>query len=376
MKNKRFYVILAMVLIILLAISLKYTVFKSSPEKPEEMTTQENTTEEITAQESEPEQNGYLSITYTTSDSSVETERMMNFYTYDLATGKLDNRAQIPYSSQYALGVVSLSDNKIYYTHREINEIGNADHLYEYDILDGKSTLLETENRAYNDIVPINGNLLVTTVPAHAIGTAMFDLKEGTFSFLHKQSAKQDGYMDFPYTTRPVALNYNYQYESFINTEVIEDDLYDPDVRRGLKPLDFHISIVDVNFNVKSKYIFTVPSLMDSEVEAVAQTSSDTAILMIDVPSTKAELETEYEFYRINFSDQSCEKIDSPFPKMMYIDNFITVDNGKSYYVLGYTTEGISGLFYYDCSNNNVTPILLDDMEVNDHVVNYCFVKY
>lgn len=116
---------------------------------------------------------------------------MMNFYTYDLSSGKLDNKAQIPYDSQYALGVVSLSDHKIYYSGAGKKKDGSVrnstDHLCEYNLLNEKSSVLEKENCAYNDIVPIgNEKLLVTTVPVHAIGTALFDLNTKTFSHLYK----------------------------------------------------------------------------------------------------------------------------------------------------------------------------------------------
>lgn len=180
--------------------------------------------------------------------------------------------------------------------------------------------------------------------------------------------------MDFPYTTRPVKLNYNYKYKTFINVYVAEKDLYKFSVRSGKKPLKYHIALVDNELNIKNEYIF-LHSILYSDVQAVAQISSNSAILMIDVPSTKKKTEKEYEFYKINFSKQSCKKIDSPFPNILYVNDFLTIDDGKSYYISGYHTDGRSGLFHYDCSTDDVTPILLDDSEKGSHVVNFCLVN-
>lgn len=45
-----------------------------------------------------------VSITYTSQDFTVESGRMMTFYTYDPVTSVLENRAELPFESQYALG--------------------------------------------------------------------------------------------------------------------------------------------------------------------------------------------------------------------------------------------------------------------------------
>lgn len=92
----------------------------------------------------------YLSITYTTEDFTVESGRMMTFYTYDPVTSELDNKAEIPFESQYALGVVSLRDEKIYYTKTVGYEGRTVDHLFEYDMTNGMSTMLEEDHCAYN----------------------------------------------------------------------------------------------------------------------------------------------------------------------------------------------------------------------------------
>lgn len=80
-------------------------------------------------------------------------------------------------------------------------------------------------------------------------------------------------------------------------------------------------------------------------------------------------------FYVIDYTENSCKRVKSPFPKMLYVDNYITADDGRSYYVSGQTKDDRSGLFFYDCSQNTVEPILLDDWEREDHIVNFNLVK-
>ena len=60
---------------------------------------------------------------------------------------------------------------------------------------------------------------------------------------------------------------------------------------------------------------------------------------------------------------------------MRYIDNFITLNDGESYYISGENTDGTSGLFLFDCSNHTVKSILLDDIKREGHIVNFCLVK-
>ncbi len=381
MKKKWLYSITLIVVIVIAVTACKFIFFKESEkstiqQNQKEIKQEEKETKQKDITESNEEtlkEKGYLSITYTCSDPSVKTGRMMNFYTYDLESGKLDNRAQIPFDSQYALGVISLSDQKIFYSGAAKKKKGgvrqSSDHLCQYDLLNGKTSELEQENCAYNDIVPIgNGKLLVTAIPVHAIGTGIFDLNTKKFSYLYEQSKNEDGYIDFPYTTRPVKLNYNYNYKTFINTYVLEKHLYSYGVRSGKKPLKYRIALVDNELNIKNECIFNL-SLFYGDIGAVAQTSSDSAILILYLENSMKQ-----EFYKVDFSKQTCKKMKSPFSGMSYIYSLITIDDGKSYYIKGIHKDGRSGLFYYDCSNDKATPILLDDSEKENHIVNFCFV--
>ena len=249
--------------------------------------------------------------------------------------------------------------------------MGNADHLYEYDLSGTATIQLEDVGCAYNDIIQISSSkLLVTTIQTHAIGTAVFDLDTHQFSYLYPKKMNSDGYKDFLQTTRPVPLNYNYRYGTFINVSVSEKAFYGYRVRNGTKKLRYRVALVDEDLNIQSKCIFE--SLLGREISAIAQISSDKAIARVyDLDNDKTE------FYEFNFAKNNYVQIDSPFPKMSIVDNFITVDDGKSYYLKGTRKKGVSGLFYYNCMTNKVTPILLDEQEgeQESHVVNFCLIK-
>lgn len=327
-----------------------------------------------------PKSKEYLSITYTTSDSSTKTGRMMNFYTYDILSDKLTEHAKIPFDSQYALGAVSLSENKIYYTQGV--EAGDSersvDHLFEYDLGNQRSAELEESNCAYNDIIPIKGKLLVTTIPVHAIGTGLFDISSKKISYLYDTSVNEDGYEDFLFRTEPTPLNYNHHYERFVNVSSLEKDFYNERVRDGEKALKYRIALVDDELNVKNECTYSLKSIIDYRIAAVTQISKEKVLLLVQKDLSEdedSELECENQFYVIDFTDNSCKKVKTPFPKMRYIDNFITVDDGESYYISGENTDGASGLFSYDCSNGTMKAILLGDLKEDNHVVNFCLIK-
>lgn len=319
----------------------------------------------------------YLSITYTTEDFTVESGRMMTFYTYDPVTSELDNKAEIPFESQYALGVVSLRDEKIYYTKTVGYEGRTVDHLFEYDMTNGMSTMLEEDHCAYNDMIPVQDKLLLTTIPVHAIGTAAFDLEIKKFNYLYEMSLNENGYMDFPYETEPlVRLNYNYKYGKFVNVYTKEKDRYDPEVRGGEKPIKYRIALVDKDLNITAEYKHLKKSFVDYNVRAACQISSDCALVLLEKDLSDDEdsdVEVKYEFYMVNFSEKSCKKVKSPFPRMKYITNFVTSDDGKSYYISGTCMDGTSGLYYYDCSKDDVKMIMPNSVK-GGHVVSFCLI--
>uniref|UniRef100_A0AAE9TKB8 Lipoprotein n=1 Tax=Paenibacillus polymyxa TaxID=1406 RepID=A0AAE9TKB8_PAEPO len=79
------------------------------------------------------EQGQYLSMTYTEYMNGKNTDKgmVMRVMTYDLSSKKMTKLADVPYTSQYPLSVVSLPDHKIYYS-ADVDDKG--DQLFSYDL--------------------------------------------------------------------------------------------------------------------------------------------------------------------------------------------------------------------------------------------------
>ena len=312
----------------------------------------------------------YLSITYDTNDSTVSaTGKMMNFYTYDLDTKQLTNRAQIPFGSQYALGAVSLDNNKVYYTKREVNDQGYPDYLYEYNLNTKESKLLESENRAYNDIVPIGNKLLVSAIEG-GNNPAVFNLDTKKFSYLYEKNGyAEDKYFSSP----PIPFGYNVNTKKFLYVYVDKKQSYDTNYRKGepgdKTPIPHHINLMDIDFNNQEVYTFQT-----EEVQFATQISDDKIICTT----------TEHPFgvgkkkaYLLDIKKQELKELSSlPMPKMTSVFNSYTIDEGETFYVAGMDKDKRRGVFYYNTKTDTVEPILLDNNETGGHVVNFTMLEY
>lgn len=319
-----------------------------------------------------PVKHRYLSITYDTNDSTVPaTGKMMNFYTYELDTKELVNRAQIPFRSQYALGAVSLENNKVYYTRREITGTGNPDHLYEYDLNTKESKQLESENRAYNDIVPIGNKLLVSAIK-RGTNPAVFDLDTGKFSYLYEKN----GYGDDKYLiSPPVPFGYNVNTKKFLYVYVDREQAYDISYMKGdpstntKTPIPHNITLMDIDFNNQETYTF-----QSEEVQFATQISEEKIIC--------TTTERPFSFgkkraYLLDIKKKELKELTSlPMPKMMHVYNCFTLDEGKTFYVAGRHEDKRSGVFLYDTETDNVEPILLDNAETGGHFINFTMLEY
>ncbi len=312
-------------------------------------------------------QHPYLSITYVTNDPEVpETGKMMNFYTYDVGSNTLKKQAAIPYHSQYALGAVDLKRNKVYYTNREINEIGNADHIYEYDIASKQSVCLESENRAYNDIAVVGDKLLVSAIRA-GNNPAVFDLNTRQFTYLHEKK----GYEESRYAcSPPIPLGYNLNTQKFLYVYVEQERLYDKQYRSGenQSTIPYHIALMDINLEHQQTYTF-----YEEEVQYATQISENQILCQTtDGPHGTGNRKA----YLLDMSTQQLTQLDAmPMPKMASVMDCITIDNGKTFYVAGVSTDGTSGVFRYDTAQDLVEPILLDDAQ-GGHFVNFTMSAY
>lgn len=86
-------------------------------------------------------QGQYLSMTYTeyVNGKNADQGMVMRVMTYDLSSKKVTKLADVPYTSQYPLSVVSLPDHKIYYS-AGVGDKG--DQLFSYDLNTKKTNSL------------------------------------------------------------------------------------------------------------------------------------------------------------------------------------------------------------------------------------------
>lgn len=105
----------------------------------------------------------YVSITYGINDNTTDTGRRIQYYTYSIDKKKLDLQCSIPFAAQYGTGVVSLANQKVYYSGRAGKNANDS--ITEYDLKTGETHALENENAKYNDIAIVdNHTLLVTAI--------------------------------------------------------------------------------------------------------------------------------------------------------------------------------------------------------------------
>jgi len=309
----------------------------------------------------------YLSITYVTYDATVpETGKMMNFYTYDITSKELKNQAKIPFHSQYALGTVDLKRNKVYYTNREINNIGNADHIYEYDISTKQSCCLETENRAYNDIIVVDDKLLVSAIRT-GNNPAVFDLDTHKFHYLYEK----DGYDEDAYfCSPPVPLGYNLNTKKFLYIFVEREKSYDKAYRAGSNTatIPYNIALMDTDFENQELYTF-----YREEVQYATQLSDNKIICQTtDGPHGTGNRKA----YILDMLTKELTQLkELPMPDMAGVIDCITIDDGKTFYVAGESIDGLKGVFKYNIEQNKIEPILLDD-DNGGHFVNFTMAKY
>ncbi len=118
-----------------------------------------------TGKDSSSKKTGYLSITYTKYNDQKGPENGMTvgLVKYDIDKKISTEMMSMNYSSQYPLGVISMRDNKIYYTAGSKLAAGN-DELFSYDIATKKSVQLTEGLFAINYILPRDKDIIIVGV--------------------------------------------------------------------------------------------------------------------------------------------------------------------------------------------------------------------
>ena len=311
----------------------------------------------------------YLSITYGINDDTTDTGIRTQYYTYDIDEKKLDIRCSIPFAAQYGTGVVSLANQKVYYSGR-IG--GNAnDSLIEYDMKSGEIRALENENSTYNDIAIVDSHTLLVTAISRENGCnwpATFDLNSRTFTYLY--DANNISYS--LYSTRAGRINYNYIYNKFVDVFVNENEFYSPKFRSNEVAIDYNIALVSPNLLINTENMFTKKTKIANDIYMGTQISDNSILLQV------VDDNGNRFFYLVDLLNKSIKEIDCPFKNATYITDCVTLDQGKTYFVLGGFQHGKeiqkNGLFYYDTNTKQAEPILVNNNSIQGHVINFTIV--
>ena len=327
----------------------------------------------------EDESHPYLSITYGRDNPDNFTGRDMVFYTYDIVTGELEEQCVIPFDSQYACGLVSKADNKVYYSSRsEPNTLGVCDGLWAYDLVTGKSSLLETNNWSYNSITMIRpGKLLVMAVTKeHPIIPALFDLETNSFTYMPEAN---DEPFDL-YTFGPTEAVYNSGTHEITCIFQNEDEIYTTEFGSNETPVDTYIAVASEDMVKDPKRTFAVSLKVEDQVLSATQISENELLVVIfhmdmDPFAAGSGLDTEYRLYSLVFEDGKGTL--TPVGSLdLSTSKWGTIDGGKTFYFLRQSEEEPKrGLYSYCAETGEITPILLGDPETNGHVVSYTILN-
>ena len=325
----------------------------------------------------------YLSITYGRNNPDMPLGREIVFYTYDPAAGELQEVCTLPFNARYASGVVSLENQMVYYSRRmEEEDPASDDCLWAYDLASGESTRLEHENFSYNDITIVDPDtLLVMAVKAgeeHVITPALFDLTDGTFTYL----PEVNGEPLTQYSTGASAINYNGCTGQFCYIYRDQKEMYLPEYLGMRLPIDVHIGLVGADLVKEPEKIYTAQWKSTKDIDWLTQVTDDTILMQVGTEVIDPENPTvnhdEIAYYTIAFGaeDAVLEPAAPPFPDAACVNliNCQTLDGGKTYYLQMNRVDDTSGLFSYCTDTGELRPILLNDDAQEGHVVNFCAV--
>lgn len=312
----------------------------------------------------------YLSITYGINDDTTDTGRRTQYYTYNIDEKKLDIRCSIPFAAQYGTGVVSLANQKVYYSGRTGKNTNDS--INEYDIKTGETHALENENATYNDIAIVDNNTLLVTAISKKDGCnwpATFDLNSRTFTYLYDVNNISDSL----YSTRAGRINYNYIYNKFVDVFVNQDEFYLPKFRLNEVAIDYNIALVSPDLLINKENTYAKKTKIADDIYMETQISDNSVLLQVIDDSQDKRI-----FYLADLKNKSIKEIDCPFSNALYITNCVTLDQGKTYFVLGGFQNGKevqkNGLFYYDTNTKQAESILMNNDNNKGHVINFTIV--
>ncbi|MBM7107343.1 hypothetical protein [Brevibacillus laterosporus] len=348
MSRKRICFIMVMIFTLLLPGCMEQAV----NQKSQIMTTQNEKTHNL---------GDYLSITYTEYANGKDTTdgMVMRVMSYDLQSKVMAKLADIPYTSQYPLSVVSLMDNKIYYS-ADVQDKG--DQLFSYDLQSKKTEQLSKELFAINYIVPTTkkGPIILAAVKKgeRVLKTVLYD----------KQKHKLDFMDDKDLDSNTWAVSYNKQVNKsylarFSENEREKQRNISNKQQIAMVPPDY--TVVELNNETKKER----PIISLKKEQIIALSSTGNQLFLITSPSINRP---PIEYSLVDSKTGKRTKLDLPISSRS--DVYLSHD-AKGIYYLGSTSKKDfnmgRGIYYYDFATKKIQTIFLQE---NGFINNFMLV--
>ncbi|MCP3776416.1 hypothetical protein NLX71_24530 [Paenibacillus sp. MZ04-78.2] len=338
MKRNWFSILSVVAIIILLALNIGCNSSSIGSNVPPEKS------KTITA---ESQRGDYLSITNTEYVNGVDTDdgMVMRIYTYDINSKVLSKVDDLPYTSQYPLSVVSLKEDKIYYS--AAGE-GKGDQLFVYDNKTKTSQRLTNELFAINRIIPhaAENKLIMTAVKKgeRPLKVVFYDKQSKQMSTVNDRDMDTTVW-DISYdpeTNKTYAASYseNEQSKNIEKANRTQTELIPPKNQ-----------IVEIDNNSMEQR-----SVIELENEQILRLTARGEQILIATARHINKDPVEYSFINIKTGER--QRIDLPIKARSGL--FLSQD-GKGVYFLGVSEKEDNGrgIHFYDFNTQKTEPIFL-----------------
>ncbi|MNW29538.1 hypothetical protein D3C74_63950 [compost metagenome] len=296
-------------------------------------------------------QGQYLSMTYTEYVNGKNTDKgmVMRVMTYDLSSKKMTKLADVPYTSQYPLSVVSLPDHKIYYS-ADVDDKG--DQLFSYDLNSKKTEQLSDNLFAINRIVPTTpeGPLVLAAVKKgeRTLKTIFYNKSTHTMQFLHDENQDMNTW----------SVSYNSSKSATYISQFSEngrDKQRDIATKKQSTMLPPDYKVTEINNATKQER--SVITLKNEQILSLS--SSNDQLLLV---TARFINHSNPEYSLVDIVTGKRTKLELPISSRSFI--YMSPD-GKGIYYLGSASqknqEEGRGVYYYDFTSKIQTPIFIQE---------------
>lgn len=290
-------------------------------------------------------------MTYTEYVNGKNTDKgmVMRVMTYDLSSKKMTKMADVPYTSQYPLSVVSLPDHKIYYS-ADVGDKG--DQLFSYDLNSKKTEQLSDNLFAINRIVPTTpeGPLVLAAVKKgeRTLKTIFYNKSTHTMQFMHDENQDKHTW----------SISYNPEKKTIYNTQFSEkeqDKRSDIASKKNTFTTPANYKVTEINTNTKQER----PIITLKNEQILSMSSSNDQLLLV---TARFINHGNPEYSLVDIATGKRTKLELPISSRSFI--YMSPD-GKGIYYLGSASqknqEEGRGVYYYDFTSKIQTPIFIQE---------------